>query len=183
MSRHHHAHNASRAGMKRPAASPPRPQPRPGWPAGAVRLRTRTAAKAHPRHATRADPCGVKAASGGHSSSGHSPSPSPQAALHHARRAWSGASAANAGVFVGLRRRSQQSADPRSSPVIVSRWPLHSTACSLSALSVVFPIPKTLVARANPRFAWVALSPGAAALCRGGTAHASLRSPWKILAP
>ncbi|CAZ89802.1 hypothetical protein THI_3205 [Thiomonas arsenitoxydans] len=74
------------------------------------------------------------------------------------------ASEANAGVFVGLRRRSQQSADRRSSPAIVSRWRAHRTACSLSALSVALHIPKTGVARANPRFAWVALE-----------AHVSLR--------
>ena len=164
MSRHPHAPSTSRAGMGRQAARPPNAgQPRPAWPAGAVRPRTRTAAQTLPRHAVRADPCGVKAASGGHPASGQSPS--PPAGVHHARRAWSGASAANAGVFVWLRRRSQQSDDRRSSPVIASRWPLHSTACSLSASSVALPIPKTRVARANPRFAWVALE-----------AHVSLRS-------
>ena len=167
MSRHHHPHGASRAGMRRPAASPPKAgQPRPAWPAGAIRLGTRTAAQTLPRPAVRADPSGVKTASGGNPASGHhSPSPSPQAALHHARRAWSGESAANAGVFVRLSEGAQQSADPRSSPVIASRWPLHSTAGSLSALSVALHIPKTRVARANPRFAWVALE-----------AHVSLRS-------
>lgn len=166
MSRHQHPHGASRAGMERPAASPPKAgQPRPAWTAGAVRPRTRTAAQTLPRHAVRADPCGVKTARGGLSSS--SQSPSPPAGVHHARRAWSGESAANAGVFVWLRRRSQQSADRRSSPAIASRWPLHSTACSLPAPSVALHTPKTRVARANPRFAWVALAPGAAALCRG----------------
>ena len=166
MSRPHHAHNASRAGMRRPAARPPKAgQPRPAWTAGAVRPRTRTAAQTLPRHAARADPCGVKTASGGPPASGQSSS--PPAGVHHARRAWSGESAANAGVFVGLPEGSQQSAEGRSSPAIASRWPLHSTACSLPAPSVTFPIPKTLVARANPRFAWVALAPGAAALCRG----------------
>ena len=166
MSCPHHAHNASRAGMRRPAASPPKAgQPRPAWPAGAVRLGTRTAAQAHPRPAERADPSGVKTASGGPPASGQSPS--PPADVHHDRRAWSGESEANAGVFVGLRRRSQQSADRRSSPAIVSRWRAHRTACSLSAPSVALHTPKTRVARANPRFAWVALAPGAAALCRG----------------
>ena len=166
MSCHHHARSASKAGMERPAASPPKAgQPRPAWPAGAIRPRTRAAAQTLPRHAVRADPSGVKAARGGSPASGQSPS--PPAGVHHARRAWSGASAANAGVFVWLRRRSQQSDDRRSSPVIASRWPLHSTACSLSASSVALPIPKTRVARANPRFAWVALAPGTAALCRG----------------
>ena len=164
MSRHHHAHNASRAGMRRPAASPPRPQPGPGWPAGAVRLGTRTAAQTLPRHAARADPCGVKTASGGHSSSGQHQSLSPQAALHHDRRAWSGESEASAGVFVRLPRRSRQSAEGRSSPVIPSRWRVHRTAFSLSAPSGAFHIPQTSVARANPRFAWVALE-----------AHVSLR--------
>ena len=166
MSRHPHAPSTSRAGMGRQAARPPNAgQPRPAWPAGAVRLGTRTAAQAHPRPAERADPSGVKTASGGNPASGQSPS--PPAGVHHARRAWSGESAANAGVFVGLPERSQQSAEGRSSPVIASRWPLHSTACSLPALSVALHTPKTRVARANPRFAWVALAPGAAALCRG----------------
>lgn len=164
MSRHHHAHNASRVGMRRPAASPPRPQPRPGWPAGAVRLRTRTAAQTLPRHAARADPCGVKTASGGHSSSGQPQSLSPPADVHHDRRAWSGESEASAGVFVRLRRRSQQSADRRSGPVIASRWRVHRTAFSLSVPSGAFHIPQTTVARANRRFAWVALE-----------AHVSLR--------
>ena len=171
MSRHHHAHNASRAGMRRPAASPPRarpqprPQPRPGWPAGAVRLRTRTAAQTLPRHAARADPCGVKAASGGHSSSRQPPqSLSPPVDVHHDRRAWSGESEANAGVFVRLPEWSRQSAEGRSSPVIPSRWRVHRTAFSLSAPSGAFHIPQTSVARANPRFAWVALE-----------AHVSLR--------
>lgn len=166
MSRPHHAHNASRAGMRRPAARPPKAgQPRPAWTAGAVRPRTRTAAQTLPRPAARADPCGVKTARGGLSSS--SQSPSPPAGVHHVRRAWSGASAANAGVFVRLPEGSQQSAEGRSSPAIVSRWRAHRTACSLSAPSVALHTPKTRVARANPRFAWVALAPGAAALCRG----------------
>ena len=164
MSRPHHARSASRAGMERPAASPPKAgQPRPAWTAGAIRPRTRTAAQTLPRHAARADPCGVKTASGGPPASGQSSS--PPAGVHHARRAWSGASEANAGVFVGLPEGSLQSAEGRSSPVIVSRWRAHRTACSLSAPSVTFPIPKTRVARANPRFAWVALE-----------AHVSLRS-------
>lgn len=166
MSRHPHARSASKAGMERPAASPPQPPPRPGWPAGAFRLRAPTAAQTLPRHAAHADPYGVKTASGGHPDSGPPPSPSPQAAFHHARRAWSVESAASAGVFVGLRRRSQQSADRRSSPATPSRWPLHRAACSLPAPSVALDIPQTLVARANPRFAWVALE-----------AHVSLRSP------
>jgi hypothetical protein len=164
MSSHHHPHGASRAGMRRPAVRPPKAgQPRPAWPAGAIRPRTRTAAQTLPRPAERADPCGVKTARGGPPSSGQSAS--PPADVHHARRAWSGASEANAGVFVGLPEGSQQSAEGRSSPAIASRWPLHSTACSLPALSVALPIPKTLVARTNPRFAWVALE-----------AHVSLRS-------
>ena len=166
MSRHHHACTASRAGMERPAASPPKAgEPRPAWPAGAIRLGARTAAQTLPRHAARADPSGVKTASGGPPASGQSPS--PPADVHHARRAWSGESAANAGVFVRLPEGSQQSAEGRSSPAIVSRWRAHRTACSLSASSVALPIPKTRVARANPRFAWFALAPGAAALCRG----------------
>ena len=166
MSRHHHACTASRAGMERPAASPPKAgEPRPAWPAGAIRLGARTAAQTLPRHAVRADPCGVKAASGGHPASGQSPS--PPAGVHHARRAWSGESEANAGVFVRLPEGSQQSAEGRSSPAIVSRWRAHWTARSLSAPSVALHIPKTGVARANPRFAWVALAPGTAALCRG----------------
>ena len=164
MSRPHHAHNASRAGMRRPAARPPKAgQPRPAWTAGAVRPRTRTAAQTLPRHAVRADPCGVKAASGGHPASGQSPS--PPAGVHHARRAWSGASEANAWVFVRLPEGSQQSADRRSSAVISSRWRVHRTAFSLSAPSVAFHIQQTSGARANPRFAWVALE-----------AHVSLRS-------
>jgi hypothetical protein len=163
MSCHPHAPSTSRAGMGRQAARPPNAgQPRPAWPAGAIRPRTRTAAQT-PRHAARADSRGVKTASGGYSSSGQSSS--PPADVHHARRAWSGASAANAGVFVGLRRRSRLSAEGRSSPVIAPRWRAHRTACSLPAPSVTFPIPQTLVARANPRFAWVALE-----------AHVSLRS-------
>jgi hypothetical protein len=166
MSRPHHPHGASRAGMRRPAARPPKAgQPRPAWPAGAIRLGARTAAQTLPRHAVRADPCGVKAASGGSPSSGQSPS--PPAGVHHARRAWSGESEANAGVFVRLPEGSQQSAEGRSSPAIVSRWRAHWTARSLSAPSVALHIPKTGVARANPRFAWVALAPGTAALCRG----------------
>jgi hypothetical protein len=167
MSRHHHPHGKSRAGMRRPAASPSNAgQPRPAGPAGAIRPRTRTAAQPHPRHATRADPSGVKTASGRQPTSDQPQSLPPPAGVHHDRRAWSGESAANAGVFVWLRRRSQQSADRRSSPVIVSRWRAHRTACSLPAPSVTLPIPKTLVARANLRFAWVALE-----------AHVSLRSP------
>ena len=171
MSRHHNAHSASRAGMGRPAASPPRarpqprPQPRPGWPAGVVRLRTRTAAQTLPRHAARADPCGVKAASGGHSSSRQPQSLSPQADVHHDRRAWSAASEANAGAFVRLPEWSRQSAEGRSSAVIPSRWLVHRTAFNLSAPSVALHTLQTSVARANPRFAWVALE-----------AHVSLRS-------
>ncbi len=170
MSHPHHAHSASRAGLERPAARPPRPpraQPRPrtGEPVRPTTPRTRTAAQTLPRHAARADPCGVKAASGGHSSSRQPQSLSPQADVHHDRRAWSAASEANAGAFVRLPEWSRQSAEGRSSPVIPSRWRVHRTAFSLSAPSVAFHIQQTSGARANPRFAWVALE-----------AHVSLRS-------